>query len=750
MAGILGRFNRTLLKSGIRSNRWVSYGIALLISSIFSLLAVTSPGLFRDLEGNLLDARFKIRGPVATSGIVELVSIDEKSIDVIGRWPWSRDVLALLIDEVSALGATTIGLDIIFSEPQRSPVDELLLRSEWTAAEREKLEQLATKLNPDVALATSIFMADNVVNGHFFYQDENVDLRNSMSQDDIDAVLLSSRVEAIKSRTEAFSHYSFRSVRHNIPYLAQAGHGAGFFNQLPSEDGVVRNALLVAEYGNHFYPSLALKSLAFFLDDAPIVIHADEFVIQRITLGDLIIPTNEEGMIPINYRGPAGTIPTHSAVDVLNGQLPPGYFQGKVVLLGSTAVGVFDSHATPFGAEFPGLEIQANVLETIVNEDAIHRDHFYLLLDIVIIFVLCLLLAVVVPRTQRTPTRFLFFLMLTSVLLFANYYAFSELHVWLYLLYPGMALFFCFVFLMLYQAFMVEARYSHVRTAFKSYLSPALVDQLTANPDLLNFGGEEKELSILFSDIRSFTNLSETVTPSELSRFLQAYMDPMTDCVLKNNGTLDKYIGDAVMAIFGAPVPFNTHAVDACQTALDMIKALDVIVDTVPDLKRLFPVRIGVGVHTGTVVVGNLGSSHHFNYTVIGDSVNLASRIEGLTKNYGVDVMISEATYTRVREHFVCRELDLVRVKGKQEPVGLYELIGRDVDEAESVFLQAWHSALTLYRNRQFTEAKQAFEQCQQLKQGNYAADVYVQRCNHFIENPVEPDWDGVFTFTTK
>jgi adenylate cyclase len=289
-----------------------------------------------------------------------------------------------------------------------------------------------------------------------------------------------------------------------------------------------------------------------------------------------------------------------------------------------------------------------------------------------------------------------------------------------------------------------------VRTAFKSYLSPALVDQLTANPDLLNFGGEEKNLSILFSDIRSFTNLSETVTPSELSRFLQAYMDPMTDCVLKNKGTLDKYIGDAVMAIFGAPVPSARHPVEACQAALDMIAGLDAIVETVPDLERLFPIRIGVGVHTGTVVVGNLGSSQHFNYTVIGDAVNLASRIEGLTKNYGVDVMISDVTYDQVKSHFVCRDLDRVRVKGKQEPVGLYELIGRTVDDPHLLFLNKWHEALSLYRDREFEAAKTVFNECLSLRPGDHSSVVYVGRCDHFIAEPVSEHWDGVFTHTSK
>lgn len=743
---MFSRLNRLLLKSGVRSNRWVSWFIAMSIALLTIVTQWFNPGLLQDVEGSLLDARFQLRGAVEPSGLVELVAIDEDSISEYGRWPWPREQLAELIESINDFGAYTIGLDIIFSEPEVSAVQRVIDMAEWPEDQSERLQTLAQSHNPDMVLATALFMSGNVVNGQFFFESEQ-----PVFSEETETLLQSSAVAAVKSRDDSFRRLEFNSVRMNLPLIAQAGEGAGFFNQIPSRDGVVRNAPLVIKHNEQMYPSLALKTLSRYLDNAPIVVHADEFVIQRVTLGnDLSIPTNEIGALPLNYRGPKGTITTYSAVDIMEGRLPAGALQDKLILLGVTAIGVFDSHATPFGAEFPGLEIQANVVENMIMGDSLSRTDFHVLSDFLIIVLGCMLLAIVIPLTKRAPTRFLFYLMLISVLLYGNYWAFSEHQVWLNLLYPVVGWTFCFVLLLLYQSFMVEARYSHVRSAFKHYLSPDMVDQLTANPDLLNFGGEEREMSILFSDIRSFTNLSETVTPSELSRFLQAYMDPMTNCVLSNNGTLDKYIGDAVMALFGAPVPFKSHPVDACQAALDMIAGLDAIVDTVPDLKRLFPIRIGVGVHTGTVVVGNLGSSMHFNYTVIGDAVNLASRIEGLTKNYGVDVLISEVTYERVKDVFVCRDLDRVRVKGKQEPVGLLELIGREVDQATKSYLQNWHHAMELYRSRAFAEALTEFSACQQSRPGDVSAKVYIERCEHFIEEPVGEDWDGVFTHTSK
>ena len=749
MSTLISRLNQRILKGGTNNNRLISLLLALLVAVLSISLMLISPNFLTKLEGSLLDARFRLRGPIEPSGLVTLVAIDDRSIETIGRWPWSREILADLIDKTNALGADTIGLDIIFSEPQPSATEALLQSDVWSESERSKITSIGQQLNPDQTLITTLFMAGNVVNGQFFY-DPIAESSGVPATPEEQQLLASSRVTAIKSRSDTFKHRIFESVTYNLPSIAQAGEGAGFFNQIPEPDGIVRNAPLVLEYRGDFYPSLALKSLSRFLENAAIVVHADEFVITKVSLGAVEVPTNEAGAMPINYRGPAQTIKSISAVDILQGKVPEKSLEGNLVLLGVTAIGVFDSHGSPYGAEFPGLEIQANVIESIINNDAIQHNDLFQVGDFLVILFGTLVLAIVIPFTTRMPTRVLFFAALLSIMMYGNYLLFAHYNLWFNLTYPVIAWTSCFALLMLYQAFMVEARYSHVRSAFKHYLSADLVDQLTANPELLNFGGEEKELSILFSDIRNFTNLSETVTPSELSRFLQAYMDPMTDCVFQNNGTLDKYIGDAVMALFGAPVPFATHPVDACQSALDMMVALNKIVDTVPDLARLFPVRIGVGVHTGTVVVGNLGSSKHFNYTVIGDAVNLAARIEGLTKNYGVDVMISEVTYHRVKDHFVCRELDCVRVKGKQEPVILFELIGAEVDAEELAFLEQWQIALDGYRQANFVQAQSAFELSLSMKPGNYCAQLYIDRCAHFILEPVAEDWDGVFTYTSK
>ncbi|MBU2862282.1 adenylate/guanylate cyclase domain-containing protein [Reinekea forsetii] len=742
----LTKLNNTILKGGTKNNRLISVLIALSFG-VFSvlLMEVVKPNLFEDIEGNLLDARFQIRGVVQPSGLVNLVSVDDESIEAIGRWPWPRDIQAKLIEEIHRLGAVTIGLDIIYSEPEGSPLDSVIENQNWSQSERAKLKQLQSQTNRDTALTTAIFMAGNVVNGQFFYLDEQGD---ALGADSI--ALAHSKVDAIKSNTELFRAMDFSSVTTNLDSIAMAGNGAGFFNQIPELDGVVRKAPLVIRYQDNLYPSLALKTLAHYLDDSPIIVQAIGGYINQVLVGDLAINTNEQGGLPINYRGPKETIKTYKAIDVLEGKLPAGIFKDKMVLLGSTAIGVFDSHSAPFGAEFPGLEIQANVIENIVLGDPLSRNANHKLVDIVTVVVGCLIIGIVIPFTSRTPTRVLLYLTMLSVLLYLNFLAFSELNHWNNLFYPTATWSLCFIFIMFYQSFMVEARYSHVRSAFKHYLSPALVDQLTANPDLVNFGGEEKELSILFSDIRNFTNLSETVTPSELSRFLQAYMDPMTDCVLNNNGTLDKYIGDAVMAIFGAPVPFDSHPVDACQAAVDMIKALDHIIDRVPDLKRLFPVKAGIGVHTGNVVVGNLGSSQQFNYTVIGDAVNLAARIESLTKSYGVEIMISDATYEKVKHHFVCRDLDRVRVKGKQEPVELYELQGTEISTEQVRFNEQWQQALNQYRRREFEQALTAFNHLQTLQPENVSVSMYVERCQYFIANPVGSDWDGVYTHTSK
>jgi len=728
--------------------------IAILLFVMVASVYLVRPQILEDIEGRLLDARFKLRGPIATSNLVAIVAVDERSIEQLGRWPWSREVLAKLITRLSDMGAGAIGLDIVFSEPQPSPLETLLAeRPAIAEAERERLRQLFDGNSPDEILAEAIRHSGRVVNGHFFYTSAVTAKDLKPLPPALEAELLArSGVDAVRASSDSFPARDAVAVRMNVPDLARAGNGSGFFNFIPGRDGIIRSANLLLRYRDEFYPSLALKTLAFYLDQAPIVVHAQEYGIDHLTLGGMEIPTDEVGGFVLNYRGPAGTIPSYSASDILQGRVPAEAIDGRMVLLGVTAIGVYDAHSTPFGPSFPGLEIQANVAENIIHGDYIHHSGMELLVDLLVILLIMLALALVLPLLSGIFLRFVFSVAVILAFAGLNLYLFEQRQLWLNLTYPLLAWVTGYIALNVYLTLIVEHRLSTVNTAFQYYLHPELVKELTQKPELLQFGGEQKRLTILFSDIRNFTNLSEGLTPAQLARFIHCYMDPMTEQVLNHRGTLDKYIGDAVMAIFGAPLPVADHPEDACNAALDMIAELDNIVKCCPELAHVFPIRIGVGVHTGNVVVGNLGSSFHFTYTVLGDNVNLASRLEGLTKVYGVNVLVSEETRGEVGDKFLCRELDRVRVKGKQVPIRIYELVGRsgEVSEEARACVHIWHEALALFHQQQWEQAKEGFEAMLHERGIDKACQLYIERCDYYQQTPPPADWDGVTTFTSK
>ncbi len=735
-----------------RRIRFNSLLLGLTVYLSLVVLYFLHPQVLADIEGRLLDARFKLRGEAATTGMVAMVAIDEQSLKELGRWPWSREVLAELIAKVDAMQPGAIGLDIVFSEPQHDGFLQQLDALEGVSeSSKSQLRAAYRGRSPDELLAGVIAQSRRVVNGHFFYLDAaQAESELHYSKEQLNRLLASSSVAAVRSPLERFPSWEAQAVRPNIPIIANAGRGAGYFNFSPGHDGLIRYAPLVMRFGGAFYPLLALQTLAVYLDDAPIIVHAEEYGITQISLGDYPIMTDELGMIAINYRGGPKHIQTISALDLLKGRVEQNALAGKMVLIGVTAIGVFDAHSTSFGPQFPGLEIQANVAENILAGDYITRSGIEVMIDVTTMLLLITLLSIVLPYIRSSQNRF--FVAIAIILLYSsgNYLLFSEKNLWINLTYPLLAWLLTYLSINVYLAFLVEYRYSHVRAAFKHFIHPDLVDQLTHNQELLHFGGQQKELSVLFSDIRDFTKISENLSPTELAQFMQCYMDPMTEQVLNHNGTLDKYIGDAIMAIYGAPVPTDKHPLDACNTALAMVDALAGIGRECPQLADVFPVEMGIGINTGEMVVGNLGSSFHFTYTCLGDEVNLASRLEGLTKSYGVSVIVSENTYQKVKEHFILRELDEVRVKGKQLPIRIFELCARSMSPSEKVALEQWSKALTEYRAQRWQQASNGFNALLELWPDDKSCLLYLQRCDHFLAHPPAQPWDGVATFTTK
>jgi adenylate cyclase len=467
-------------------------------------------------------------------------------------------------------------------------------------------------------------------------------------------------------------------------------------------------------------------------------------------LGKLSIPTNEDGRVLINYRGPQKTFPHYSATDVIHGRVPPKAFQGKIVLVGATAIGIYDMRVTPFEHVFPGLEIHANVIDSILQGQFLHRPNWITLVDILIIAGVGLILGGLLPRVKALWGALVGGGLFLSVLALGKI-LFESQGVWMNLTYPTLNLVFIYLGVTGYRYMTEEREKKKIRGAFQYYLTASVVEEMLKNPDKLKLGGEKKDLTVLFSDIRGFTSISENMTPEGLVKLLNEYLTSMTDMVFKHDGLLDKYIGDAVMAVWGAPLDQPDHAKRACLTALDMLDELHRL-QKKWSAEGLPVLNIGIGVNAGPMVVGNMGSARRFNYTVMGDSVNIGSRLEGLNKVYGTNIIVSQMTFEKVQEEFLGRELDLVRVKGKGLPVKIFELLAPKATASadQQALAGVFHAGLEEYRKRNWEKAREIWQSLLAKFPHDGPAKIYLERCETLSKNPPPPDWDGVYTMTTK
>lgn len=451
----------------------------------------------------------------------------------------------------------------------------------------------------------------------------------------------------------------------------------------------------------------------------------------------------------INYAGQQKTFPHYSIADILGDRIPASALKDKIVLVGATATGIYDMRVTPFSSVYPGIEIHANIIDNILREHFLMRPDWTVVVDILLILVLGLLLGFILPKLKAVWGA------LTTVLFFfgffmLNRYLFVDKGVWINIVYPFLALLLVYIGVTIFRYMTEEREKKKIKGAFHYYLTASVINEMLKNPEKLKLGGEKKDLTVLFSDIRGFTTISEGLSPEMLVKLLNEYLTVMTDIVFKYDGLLDKYMGDAIMAVYGAPLDQEDHAERACYTALDMMDGLKVLQEKW-EAEGTPKFNIGIGINSGPMVVGNMGSQRRFDYTVMGDSVNLGSRLEGANKQYSTNIIISELTYGKVKDKFLCRELDSVRVKGKDLPVKIYELVGRNgvSDEVKNV-LYLFHQGLEEYKGRKWQEAIEAFNKVLDIKPDDYPSKLYVERSKDLMEAPPPEDWDGVFTMKTK
>jgi len=714
----------------------------------------------RFMELGALDLRMVSRGKVATGGETVIVTIDEKSLSELGRWPWPRTTIARLIDKLKANGAKVVGFDIVFAEPDENSslktIAEITREVKQIGIKDKKLSDMIERkkalADTDAALARSIGRAKNITLGYFFHTSQK-DIAH-LSEKDIlqqDKGIANSRYQMIQSKTTPDDSTLIRAYAAvtNLMPLSRAAENSGYFNAQPDSDGSIRWSPLVIKFGENYYASLSLSILLQYLDWPMLSLNMADFGVEGVKLGKILIPTDESGRMLINYMGPARTFPHYSVSDVFNNRLPPENLRNKIVIVGATATGIYDLRVTPFSAVYPGVEIHATVIDNILHQNFLQHSAWTSFLDVCNIILFGFIMGIAVPRV-RAVQGMLLALGLMVAFVIINTAIFSRFNTWLNMVYPVLTMATVYLGITVYRYVTEEREKKKIRGAFQYYLTASVINEMLKDPTKLKLGGDKKDLSVLFSDIRGFTTVSEKLTPEELVHLLNEYLTVMTDIVFKYDGLLDKYMGDAIMAVFGAPLDQPDHALRACRTALGMMAELGVLQKKW--LAEGRPVlNIGIGINTGEMVVGNMGSQMRFDYTVMGDSVNLGSRLEGINKEYGTNIVISEFTQSSVKDALFCRELDSVRVKGKKLPVRIYELIGeRASSQDKTAFVNLFEEGLAKYKQGLWDEAIAVFRRVLEIRPGDPPSELYIKRCQMLKENPPEGEWDGVFTMTTK
>ena len=747
---------------GNSMKRRYALGLILFLTGLMLLFYLTGNPFLDRIELKSLDVRFLTRGPEPPGPFAVLATIDEKSLDEIGKWPWPRAKIGALIDRLSEEGARVIAMDIVFSEPDENnnlrfveSMQEETNNLGLKSPELEKfLEKARAKADNDQILAAAISRSKaTVVLGYFFHfsqgeiahlsEAERARKRSNMGANAVKLVRFTSP-EARKVKVfEALLPES------NIEKLFQASRIAGYYNIFPDIDGTVRWIPLVIRYQDRFYPSLSLEAVRSYVGNIPLQVRVADYGIDAIQLGPVTIPTDEMGRMFINFRGGPHTFPHYSVADIMAGRTPADAFKDRIVFVGSTAIGVYDLRVTPFSTVFPGLEVHANVADNILRQTFLFRPEWAGLFDLTAILLMGMVTGLVLPRLRA------FFSVLLIGVLFFGYLVMSQAlfvrrGIWLNAVYPLLTMVIVYTAVTLYRYIIEEREKRKIRGAFSFYVTPSVVNEMLKNPEKLKLGGDKKELSVLFSDIRGFTTLAEEMEPEALVNLLNEYLTDMTNIVFEFDGLLDKYIGDAVMAVFGAPLEQTDHPIRACRTALKMLERLRKMQEKweAEGAPRL---DIGIGINTGPMVVGNMGSERRFDYTVMGDSVNLASRLEGINKEYGTRVVISEFTYERVKNDFFCRELDAVRVKGKVRPVKIFELMAlRSNQDPRIDIIEVFAKALRHYREQEWDGAEEKFKEILNKIPEDVPAQLYLQRIANLRQEPPGPNWDGVFTMKRK
>jgi len=737
---------------------FVRVAISGLSLALFALHIAGKPRLelIDRVENYLYDVRIRMTMPGGVDDRIVIIDIDEASQAELGQWPWPRNTLATLVDRLfDDYGIRVLGLDALFAEAEETSAERVVDQLSASAIAEDpavaaELARLRESLDSNYRFAES-FIARDVVTGFVFK--DSIRANEPETTGVLPAAII--RGDAIAGVTVPF--IEARGFAGNLPDLQENAIGGGFFDSpLIDSDGVFRRAPLVQRFRDDLYPSLALAVARIALDTPDVALLFAEqkngrrsgLELEALLLGDRRIPVNEQVAVYIPFRGPQESFRFISAKDVLSGTAQADLLEGKIALLGASAAGLLDLRSTPVGQRYIGVEAHANLIAGLLDGSIRQQPAWSDGLEFVLLLLVAVLSALLLPRLS--PLSALAFLIGTlGATMVSNLWMWNSLG----LIIPiASVLSYTLIVSMLqitYGFFVEQRNKRHLSQIFSQYIPPALVEEIDASGEEISLEGETREMSVLFSDVRNFTTISEGLDATELTHMMNEFLTPFTGVIQKHRGTIDKYMGDAVMAFWGAPLADEDHARNSLLAAFDMILAVQQL--DAPFRDRNWPaIRVGVGIASGEMNVGNMGSEFRIAYTVMGDTVNLGSRLEGLTKQYGVDIIVNERTRDLVPD-FVFRELDIVRVKGKTEPAAIFEPLGptTEISQQTTEILDTYTDALAAYRGKQWDAAATTFENLRQHSD-DLLYNVYLDRIERFRQRPPPEDWDGIFEHLSK
>lgn len=732
-----------LLKRLFKKDQLILLVAGVSVTVLMIGLYISQPKFLHLLNLKIYDNYLRQYHQPAATSVPIIIDLDEKSLSELGQWPWPRYRVALLLKYLTAYGAVAVASDIIFSEPDRT--SPAIMQED---VKRELHIDMGFTGLPKDLMDYDRLLAYNLSGGPYIL---GYDFSLAFVPSDHECRVRPAKV-AVLSAPGAPSPHDYlpraKGMICPIPVLAEAAPESGFITITPDLDSVYRRVPLLYSFEGQYYPSLALATLMQATERKNIVLKMSPVGIESIRFNDMVIPTDGKGQMLINYRGGIRTFEYISAADVLNRKLAPGSLRGRIAFIGTSASGLKDIRATPLDPGFPGVEAHATVVDNILSGQILSVPDWAPGLEF-LGMVAGGLATTLLLMWARASWIILPVLCMGGSMWYGSVLFYEEQGYFISPMYSYLTLGLTFITLTLIKFWREEIAKRYIHGAFAHYLAPSVISQIMDNPEALTLEGQEKEITIQFSDVRNFTSLSEKLSPTQVTNLLHDYLTPMTRIITEHEGTLDKFIGDAVMAFWNAPLDTENHQEKSLRAALAQQRKLEELNEIFVE-KYGFTIAVGIGIHSGPVRVGNMGSADLFDYTLIGDNVNLASRLEGLTKYYGQKLVVSQAIKDACGDGYYFRILDNVRVKGKEEPVTIYTVYTREEAEARKAELDLYERAHKAYVDRDFASAEALFRELRDTGAEAALCDLYIERCAHLKDDPPDCHWDCVFTHKTK